>query len=189
MINKMIKHFLFIFIAMLLCVLPAYAKDNFIRLPDDISITLPDTWIIERLDSDKSTLFSALKLASNGSAVAYLSITRVYVSMPITQAELSRMDERQKGIFLDGFTKDYLKSATLLSPDIKNRQLIGADVFPKHGVTMIGVITSATFEGSPIFIETRLVGFKDRLVQMTIWHTAYEHEYLVIAESFIPGKP
>ena len=180
-------------ILVLTCLLPGwpcFAKDNTLYLEGGSSITIPEDWVIYRVDPP--SLFSAAKNDTDGTELAAIEVYTFAGDSEFTHEDLGKLSPEKQDSFLRWFTTGALyKGETDFR--LKNVEFIDSRIDNLHGFLAPTVAMSGDLEGQRDILEFTPIGFKDRVIQRITWLAEasaekYGPELARVAASFVPDN-
>ena len=173
----------------------ALAKGNVVKLPDDMSITLPDNWQ-ERPKEEGAPLFMAVALDDKGQPFGMVMVNQIALSgqeETLTQDKLPLLSAEEKAAFLAERKENFQAEFSGEQSPFKIREIAAVRIKNINGFYAASVEAALDAGGNGVILEADIIMFANRAVQLQIWclavqYAAHGHEVADIVNSFVAGK-
>ena len=187
-----------LFCAWLLCgVLPgaALAKGNVIKLPDNMSITLPDNWK-EQPKEEGAPLLMAVAMDDKGQPFGMVMVNQTALSgqeETLTQDKLPLLNAEEKAAFLAEMEANFRAEFSGEQAPFTIKEITAVSIKNINGFHAASVEAALEAGGNGVILEADIIMFANRAVQLQIWclavqYAAHGHEVADIVNSFVAGK-
>ena len=187
-----------LFCAWLLCgVLPgaALAKGNVIKLPDNMSITLPDNWK-EQPKEEGAPLLMAVAMDDKGQPFGMVMVNQTALSgqeETLTQDKLPALSVEEKAAFLAEMEENFRAEFSGEQAPLRVKEVLDASIKNINGFHAASITASLEADGNEVMLEADIIMFADRAVQLQIWCASVQYkthgrEVAEIINSFVAGK-
>lgn len=184
--------------AMLLCgVLSGVvqAKGNTVKLPEGMSITLPDNWKVQPKEAG-APLFLAVALDDKEQPFGMVMVNQVELSgqeETLTQDKLPALSAEEKAAFLAEMEENFRVEFSGQQSPLRVKEVLDASIKNINGFHAASITASLEADGNEVMLEADIIMFANRAVQLQIWcataqYKTHGREVAEIINSFVAGK-
>lgn len=194
----------FVFLRVLLCgalfclFLPTalFAKGNVVRLPDGMSITLPDTWRVQPKEEGAPLLmaFGLEQGAEQPFGMVMINQTKLSgQEEALTQDKLAKLNAEDKAAFLAEMEANFRAEFGGEKSPLKIKEILSTEIKDINGFHAASITAALDSDGNGVILEANIIMFADRAVQLQAWcskaqYEAHGGEVADIVSSFVAGK-
>ncbi len=174
----------------------AWAKDNVVKLPDGMSITLPESWKVKPKEEGGPLLLAFGTDGSGAQPFGMVMVNQVKLKAgeeALTQDKLGKLDPKAKENFLAEMENNFRAEFGGDKSPLKIKAIIAREIRNLNGFNAASIAAELDSEGNEVILEANIIMFADRAVQFQVWcskaqYEAHGQEVKDIVNSFVAGK-
>lgn len=171
------------------------AKGNTVKLPEGMSIALPDNWKVQPKEAG-APLFLAVALDDKEQSFGMVMVNQVELSgqeETLTQDKLPALSAEEKAAFLAEMEENFRSEFSGQQSPLRVKEVLDASIKNINGFHAASITASLEADGNEVMLEADIIMFANRAVQLQIWcataqYKAHGQEVAEIVNSFVAGK-
>ena len=172
------------------------AKGNVVKLPDGMSITLPDNWRVQPKEEGAPLLmaFGLEKDAERPFGMVMINQTPLSgQEEALTQDKLAGLSAEAKAAFLAEMETNFRAEFGGEKSPLKIKEILSTEIKDINGFHAASITAALDSEGNGVILEASIIMFADRAVQLQAWcskaqYETHGKEVADIVKSFVAGK-